>query len=215
MGGWLPRILEAMAADLGIATPVPPADLSGWSRRGVDGRVTAIVPRDTAPNGFVRELGYAEIDCSDGVVRHVHDARGTRYGGSHLYPGDIGAGTRLKLTFVGATTGHPGYLERVVDMDMADRMEEIGAYLARNREVDALVAEHEAKVAAGCIDANGLRLVDGERVELARGCLEARTGAIGRVHELMGDIVMVDFGGKVGMVPCYPAAVAALREVPA
>ena len=209
--GWIPLVLAAMAADLGIAFPVPAADLSVWSRRDVPARVTAIVPEDRADNGFVREMAHAILECGDGVTRRIHDARGTAYGDAHLYPSGIRAGSRLKLTFAGATSGHPGYLDRVTDMDMADTMAEIGERLARYARIEAIVAGHDAATIAGCVDANGARLADGERVELLRGCLEAPAGAVGRVHELMGEIAMVDFGGKVGKVPCYPAAVAALR----
>ncbi len=130
--------------------------------------------------------------------------------GSHLYSDDLKVGSRLRLSFAGSTSGHPGYLVHVEDYALIELMANVRDFLCR----EEAAAAFEVRMANGNHDAEGHRLGEGNRVQLVTSCLEAPKGAEGEVDELLGDIVVVDFGGTIGLVPCYPDALR-LTEVSA
>lgn len=197
----LEGLLDEVAARFGLSPRKAPADLSAWGERVVDGVAGRRSFREYYPGGALKHHETVPVALADGgeVVLSEHDPV--------LWPGRYGPdlGTRLRLTWKGATAGHRGYLARVEMVEHIELREAVRRDLERAAAREAFLAAE----ARGALDANGRRLAEGDRVELVTDCLEASRGTGGRVVEILADMAMVDFGRRgARMVPCYGHALA-------
>lgn len=198
--------LDTIAARFALSPKKRPADLSIWHERVVDGVAKRRTPREYYANspGAMKEPEGMVVALSDGIEVWVHERDPI------LWPGRHGPelGTRLRLTWLGATSGHGGYLARVHDLATIEMSERIRAELAWRADLDAILARH-AELRA--VDGHGRDIAEHQTVELLTDCLEARKGTTGRVVEIAGDMAIVNFGHRgARKVPCYGHALAVL-----
>jgi hypothetical protein len=199
--------LDHIAAQFGMAPRKEASGLSMWHERAADGTVCEMAPREYYLHGHgVKnpERALVRLDDGSGIWLHENDRP--------CWPGRFVSriGTRLRLTWRGATAGHGGCLARVQDLDLINALARMDERIKAEAETNRIIAEHNALRA---IDSTGRIIEAGQRVELLTECLEAPRLAVGEVIEICGDMAVVDFRRRgARRVPCYGHAVAVLED---
>lgn len=183
-----------------------PVDLGLWAERRVEGILSREGPRD--PLWFLDGMRSRSSECA--LVELVGGGTIWLNKGCRLtWPGEISPGTRLLLTWKGAVDGHEGYLASVQDLDVQAELASIRRWLDHRQDVTTPLGGRIQEPR----DREGRRLGEGDHVELEDGCREAIRGETGRVTEVLGQMVMVNFGRRgARRVPCLGRSLKLLAE---